>query len=142
MYPGRGWTGHSLPCWCGRVGGTQCGVSPVDWRRDGGVEGLGWWWWGGAGASTPRPLGLVCLPVCLCVRPPPERKPHLPAPSSRPPLSSSPRRSAPLRSAVLGSVPLASLGVGASCVTTTKKKKRKSAESLFLEGGMDPRFLR
>ncbi|TNN39651.1 hypothetical protein EYF80_050182 [Liparis tanakae] len=71
---------------------------------------------------------LVCLSVCLSVRPPPERKPHLPAPSSRPPLSSAPRLSAALRS-----VPVATLGAGASCVTT---KCRLSA----LDGGMAPRF--
>ncbi|MEQ2233184.1 hypothetical protein ILYODFUR_019384 [Ilyodon furcidens] len=90
-------------------------------------------WGGTAGASTLYPIPssghrLVLSP--LSVRPPPERKLHLPAPSSRPPLSSSPRRSA-----AVSSVPVAFLGVGASCVTI------KSAESLFSTGEqMDPSF--
>lgn len=100
----------------GRGGGGNAGSAP--WT--GGVTG-------GAGAFTPRPPQ-AGLSVCLSVRPPPERKPHLPAPSSRPPLSSSPRLSAALRS-----VPVATLGVGASCVTT---KCRLSV----LDGGMAPRF--
>ncbi|KAK2854114.1 hypothetical protein Q5P01_006775 [Channa striata] len=77
----------------------QCGVSPVVRRRD--EEG-------GAGACIPP------APPCLCVRPLPERKPHLPG-SQQPAASHS---SSPRRSARLCSVPVASLGVGASCVTT------------------------
>lgn len=57
----------------------QCGVSCDSGGDDVGEEG-------GAGASTPAPIRLVCASVL----PPPRRKPHLPAPSSRPPLLLSP----------------------------------------------------
>lgn len=93
---------HSLSYW----GGDNAGSALI-----GGVT-VGWGGVGGAGASTPRPLRLVCLAVC-----PVPAVEEAPPPGSQQPAASlllSPARC----SARLCSVLVASLGVGASCLTT------------------------
>lgn len=119
LYPGWDRTGHSLSY----LGG-QCGVSPVDWRRD--MEVVG----GGSRCFYPPP-SQACRPVCLSVCP------ALIGEEAPPPCSQQPAASL-LLSPALCSALLRPCGLARR---RSFLRDNKSAESLFSTEGWIRAFI-